>query len=69
MDLRDVNRRGGEADFKQIEKTPRTVESEVSSADQRDAQTLARLGKKPVLKVCNSWCKNPLRRWQTLNDS
>ena len=53
MDLRDVNRQGGEADFEQVEKTPRTVESEVLSADQRDAQTLARLGKKPVLKVCN----------------
>ena len=35
----------------EIEKAPHIIESELPSADQRDAQTLARLGKKPVLKV------------------
>lgn len=32
-------------------KTPQTVETEVPSEAERDAQALARLGKKPVLKV------------------
>ena len=32
-------------------KLPQTVETEVPSEAERDAQALARLGKKPVLKV------------------
>ena len=32
-------------------KSPQTVETEVPSEAERDAQALARLGKKPVLKV------------------
>ena len=46
MKLRDVNGPG-----EGVEKTPQIIESEVPSADQRDAEVLARLGKKPVLKV------------------
>ena len=37
-----------------VEKTPQIDESEVASADQRDAEVLARLGKKQVLKVRNA---------------
>ncbi|KAL8792920.1 MAG: hypothetical protein Q9195_004497 [Heterodermia aff. obscurata] len=33
-----------------VEKTPQVIESETPSLDQRDAQALARLGKKSVLK-------------------
>ena len=35
-----------------IKKSARTTETEVSSEAERDAQALARLGKKPILKVC-----------------
>ena len=38
-----------------VKQTPRTTELEIPSIDQCDAQALARLGKKSVLKVCNSW--------------
>ena len=48
MKLRDVNRPG-----EGVEKTPQVIEPEVPSADQRDAEALARLGKKQVLKVRN----------------
>ena len=34
-----------------IKKSARTTETEVSSEAERDAQALARLGKKPILKV------------------
>ena len=34
-----------------MEKTTLTTEREVSSESERDAQALARLGKKPILKV------------------
>lgn len=34
------------------DKSAQTVETEVPSEEERDAQALARLGKKPVLKVC-----------------
>lgn len=40
-------------------KMPHVIESDLLSADQRDAQALARLGKKPVLKVRDSW-REPL---------
>lgn len=56
MELRAVNVHGsdsGEGSINGVEKTPHTTESEIPSADQRDAQALARLGKKPVLRVCN----------------
>ena len=54
MEVRAVNGHGGvtsEGAIDVAEKTPQTIEVEVVSADQRDAQALARLGKKPVLKV------------------
>lgn len=54
MELRAVNEHGGAISKGSInggEKTPQTTEYEIPSADQRDAQALARLGKKPVLKV------------------
>ena len=35
-----------------VEKSPLRTEIEVSSVDERDVQALARLGKKPILKVC-----------------
>lgn len=47
-------------------KTPHVIESEVPSADQRDAQALARLGKKPVLKVREDGLL--LRQSEVLND-
>ena len=34
------------------EKLPHLTETEVPSEAQRDEQALARLGKKPILKVC-----------------
>lgn len=58
MELRAINGHGGvsgEGSIDGMEKTPRTTEIEIPSADQRDAQALARLGKKPVLKVRNPW--------------
>lgn len=39
----------------ELEKRPHVVETVLPSADERDAQALARLGKKPVLKVGCSW--------------
>ena len=36
-----------------MKKSARTTETEVSSEAERDAQALARLGKKPILKVCS----------------
>ena len=35
-------------------KSPSTTQVEVVSANERDAQALAKLGKKPVLKVCTA---------------
>ena len=35
-----------------MKKSARTTETEVSSEEERDVQALARLGKKPILKVC-----------------
>ena len=35
-------------------KTPFHAETEVASEAERDAQALARLGKKPILKVCST---------------
>ena len=45
VELQTINDNG-------MEKSPYTTETEVPSEAQRDAQALARLGKKPVLKVC-----------------
>ena len=36
-----------------MKKSAHTTETEVSSEEERDAQALARLGKKPILKVCS----------------
>ena len=58
MELRAINGHGGasgEGSIDGTEKTPQTTETELPSADQRDAQALARLGKKPVLKVRKTW--------------
>ncbi|KAI4275921.1 MAG: hypothetical protein LQ337_002836 [Flavoplaca oasis] len=53
MELHTVNAQGS-VDSKncvdEVGKTPHVIESELPSAGQRDAQALARLGKKPVLK-------------------
>ena len=46
MELHSVNGNG-------LEKSPMTTELEVPSAAARDDQALARLGKKPILKVCS----------------
>ena len=35
----------------EIEKPPQITETEVLSREERDTQALARLGKKPILKV------------------
>ncbi|KAL8994117.1 MAG: hypothetical protein Q9169_005830 [Polycauliona sp. 2 TL-2023] len=48
MDGRSVA--GDQNVVKKMEKSPHIIESEMPSADERDAQKLARLGKKPVLK-------------------
>lgn len=42
-----------------MKKTARTTEAEVPSEAERDAQALARLGKKPILEVCS-------RQWTRL---
>lgn len=58
MELHTVNGRGSAGSKNTVDevgKTPHVIESELPSADQRDAQALARLGKKPVLKVRDSW--------------
>lgn len=58
MELHAVNGRGSASSknsVHEVGKTPHIIESELPSADQRDAQALARLGKKPVLKVRDSW--------------
>lgn len=40
--------------------TARTTEAEVPSEAERDAQALARLGKKPILEVCpRQWTRLP----------
>ena len=44
QELQSVDGRG-------MKKSARTTETEVSSEAERDAQALARLGKKPILKV------------------
>ena len=46
QELQSVGGRG-------MKKSARTTEMEVSSEAERDAQALARLGKKPILKVCS----------------
>lgn len=48
---------GSKNSVDEVGKTPHVIESELPSADQRDAQALARLGKKPILKVRDSWWK------------
>lgn len=40
-------------------KTALTAEREVSSESERDAQALARLGKKPILKVYSAFSNGP----------
>ncbi|KAI4210815.1 MAG: hypothetical protein LQ349_009458, partial [Xanthoria aureola] len=53
MELHAADGRGSDGSKKSVVeegKTPHVIESKVPSADQRDAQALARLGKKPVLK-------------------
>jgi len=50
LELHSVN--GNNNANEALEKSPHHTETEISSVDQRDAQALARLGKKPVLKVC-----------------
>lgn len=58
MELHAVNGHGSASSrnsFNEVGKTQHIIESELPSADQRDAQALARLGKKPVLKVRDSW--------------
>ncbi|KAL8648731.1 MAG: hypothetical protein Q9210_004812 [Variospora velana] len=53
MDLHAVNGHGSAASKNSLDemaKTSHVIESALPSADQRDAQALARLGKKPVLK-------------------
>lgn len=53
--LHAVNEHGSAGGkFSEVTTTPHVIESELPSADQRDAQALARLGKKPVLKVRDS---------------
>ena len=44
-------RASNEGAIDSVEKMPQTGEYEILSADQRDTLALARLGKKPVLKV------------------
>lgn len=54
MDSHAVNEHGdvsNEGRFDAEKKSAQTTEYEMPSAGQRDAQALARLGKKPVLKV------------------
>lgn len=58
MELHAVNGHGSAGsknNMDEMAKTPHVSESGLPSADQRDAQALARLGKKPVLKVRDSW--------------
>ncbi|KAL8868304.1 MAG: hypothetical protein Q9174_005078, partial [Haloplaca sp. 1 TL-2023] len=52
MELHTVNGHGSMEKNRvdEVGKAPQVIESEVPSADQRDAQALARIGKKPVLK-------------------
>ena len=45
QELHSVNDNG-------TEKLPRTMETESPSEEERDAQALARLGKKQILAVC-----------------
>ena len=47
MEVKSTNDKGAD-------KSPLRTEIEVSSVDERDVQALARLGKKPILKVCSS---------------
>lgn len=54
IDSHAVNERNhvrNEGRFDGEKKSAQTIEYEMPSAEQRDAQALARLGKKPVLKV------------------
>lgn len=60
MELHAVNGYGSARSKNSVDEVGDTlhiIESELPSADQRDAQALARLGKKPVLKVRDSWWK------------
>lgn len=59
---------GGKNGVDEVGKTPHIIESELPSTDQRDAQALARLGKKPVLKVRDSWWKCLFFTMKMLND-
>lgn len=56
MELRSVNGHdvaSGNGSINGVKKPSHTTEMEFISAEQRDVQALARLGKKPVLKVRN----------------
>ena len=59
MEMKYMNDRGvsSAVSINEQQKTPSTTVTEVPSADQRDAQALSRLGKKPVLKVCAEWMR------------
>ncbi len=57
MELHAVNGHGtldSKNGLDEMGKAPHVIESELPSAEERDAQALARLGKKPVLKVRDS---------------
>lgn len=57
MEVHAVNGHGTPGSKNSVDemvKTPHVVESGLPSSDERDAQALARLGKKPVLKVRDS---------------
>ena len=45
-----------------MKKTALTTETEVPSEAERDEQALARLGKKPILKVCSAHSSGPFWR-------
>ena len=73
MELHTVNGHGS-IDNKncvdEVGKAPQVIKSEMPSADHRDAQALARLGKKPVLKVPASFsrCRSSMTVVGVLND-
>lgn len=45
-----------------MEKRPYNVEADASSEEERDVAALARLGKKPILKVCSIRCDHFLKQ-------
>lgn len=53
FELHSVNGNGnGNVNVDAMEKPPHHTETEIPSQEQRDVLALARLGKKPILKVC-----------------